>query len=85
MESKKIAQTLVAYSGIGLQLGITVFLFVYAGYLADKRFSTEPLALILGLIAGVCLGIYNMIRVIRNIEEKIRKDKSIIDNHNKTL
>ena len=83
MESRKIAKTLVVYSGMGLQLGITVFIFVYAGYIIDKRFSTGPLAIVLGTIAGVSIGIYTLIKEVKVIEEKIKKEKSIIDNRNK--
>jgi F0F1-type ATP synthase assembly protein I len=49
-------------SGIGLQLAVTVLVGLGLGYLADRAFHTSPWFLLVGLLLGVLLGGYSVVR-----------------------
>ncbi|HNR90483.1 MAG TPA: AtpZ/AtpI family protein [Spirochaetota bacterium] len=58
----------MAYSTIGLQLAITILLFIYVGYKADEHFRSSPWLFILSVVLGMTAGFYNLIRELRNID-----------------
>jgi len=47
-----------------------VGLFAYLGYLIDDKWDTRPLGIILGVLLGFALGMYNMIKVIQQMERR---------------
>jgi F0F1-type ATP synthase assembly protein I len=51
-----------AHITIGLQLAITMLLFVYGGHRLDLYFDKSPLFLIVGTIIGMCLGFYHLLK-----------------------
>lgn len=51
-----------AHITIGLQLAITMLIFVYGGYRLDLYFDKSPLFLIVGTILGMCLGFYHLLK-----------------------
>lgn len=58
----------MAYSTIGLQLAITILLFIYVGYKADEHFRSSPWLFILSVALGMTAGFYNLIRELKNID-----------------
>lgn len=51
-----------AHVTIGLQLAITMLIFVYGGHRLDLYFDKSPLFLIAGTIIGMCLGFYHLLK-----------------------
>ena len=43
-------------SSIGFQIAASLLLFGWIGYLIDKKFSTEPIGLVVGLVVGLVIG-----------------------------
>lgn len=62
MDKKTSSKLVFQHVTIGLQMAITVFIFVYGGYLLDNRFSTTPLLVSVGAFVGMGAGFYNLIR-----------------------
>lgn len=53
----------VKYSGLGFQSGIIIAVFTYGGYKVDEWLNTSfPIFLAIGLLLGIALGIYLMIK-----------------------
>lgn len=57
----------------------TMLIAMYLGYrmgvYADGRLGTEPVFLILGLLAGIVLGLYSVVREILYFDRLSRKDR----------
>lgn len=50
---------------IGTELAITVLLGFYGGKLLDQQLGTEPWLLIVGVLAGVAVGILGIIQTMQ--------------------
>ena len=61
------------YSGLGLQLAITVVIFWFIGKLIDDHYGTAPLWMIVGATLGIIVGMYNFIKAV--LELLKRKEK----------
>ncbi|MGM7721847.1 AtpZ/AtpI family protein [uncultured Metabacillus sp.] len=53
-------------SAILSQLAGSVLLGIFAGKWVDEYFHTEPLFLIVGLLLGLAVGIYAMLRLVHH-------------------
>ena len=66
MERKRKTEGLnqyVKFSGMGLQMGITIAIFAYAGYWLDGKFETESPYYTAGLsLIGVFASLFLMIK-----------------------
>ena len=67
--------------GVGWYVGVCIVLGVFGGLWLDKKFNTEPILVIVGLILGIVvafLGVYNMIRpfIGNNAGDKQNKGQS---------
>jgi len=58
------------YSGLGLQLAVTVVIFWFAGKLIDEHYGTEPLWMIVGAVLGIVVGMYNFIKSVIELGKK---------------
>lgn len=63
----------LGYMGIGLQLAVTVLIFVIGGYELDTYLDRSPLFVSLGAFLGMGLGFYHLIKQLQHIE-KISKE-----------
>jgi ATP synthase protein I len=52
-------------SGIGLQLAASVLVGLGLGYLADRAFHTSPWFLLAGLLVGILVGGFGVVRMLR--------------------
>jgi F0F1-type ATP synthase assembly protein I len=50
------------FAGVGLQLAVCIIGGLYLGQWLDRRFSTAPWMLFIGVFGGAALGIYSMYR-----------------------
>jgi F0F1-type ATP synthase assembly protein I len=64
-----------SFAGLGIQLAISILLFLYLGQWLDKKLGTEPLLLILGVFIGAALGIYNMYHALTAAQKKAREER----------
>ena len=54
---------------IGLQLAITILIFVYAGYRLDLYYKKSPVFLLIGTAVGMCLGFYHLLKELSRLNE----------------
>ncbi|HEY9450019.1 MAG TPA: AtpZ/AtpI family protein [Gemmatimonadaceae bacterium] len=69
------AGSAASFAGLGIQLAISILLFLYLGQWLDKKLGTDPLMLIVGVFFGAALGIYNMYHVLTAAQRKAREEK----------
>lgn len=67
------------FIGVGVYVGLSIFLGVYFGGLLDSRLHTEPLLTLIGLFLGLAvavIGVYRMLKsIIQDAQENDRKGK----------
>jgi F0F1-type ATP synthase assembly protein I len=72
MENKKPKKPLNKYirlTGIGLQMGITIYLAAYFGKWLDNKYPNENnLNTIIFTLLGVILSFYSLLKQIKNLE-----------------
>ena len=52
------------FAGVGMQFGLAIILFLFAGQWLDKRLGTNGLFTIAGVFVGAIAAFYNMYRKI---------------------
>lgn len=50
------------FAGVGIQFGITIVLFAFAGIWLDKRLGTSPWLVLVMVLGGAALGFWSMVR-----------------------
>jgi F0F1-type ATP synthase assembly protein I len=75
LKDKQFVNALFAYSTAGLQLAIILVLFVYGGYRLDLGYDTSPVFVLIGSFFGMGVGLYNMIRGLKQIDDLLAKQK----------
>jgi F0F1-type ATP synthase assembly protein I len=53
---------------VGLQLAVTILIFVYGGYWLDGKFDKRPLFLAIGTVLGMTVGFYNLLKELKAIQ-----------------
>ena len=81
----KSSNIYLTYSTIGIQLALTILLFLYAGYKLDIHNETSPLYIIIFAFSGLGLGFYNLIKSLKNIENIKPEDTEEVPKNNKWL
>lgn len=69
-DNRSTGQLVLAHLTIGLQLAITILIFVYGGYRLDLHFNRSPLFLVLGTVIGMVLGFYHLMK---NLQSTMKK------------
>lgn len=72
MTKKNTVKVVFTNITAGFQLGITIFIFVYAGHKIDEYLIMSPVFLIIGTVFGFTAGFYNLLKDLSktNIVEK---------------
>jgi len=55
---------------IGMQLAITILIFVYGGYRLDLHYNKSPLFLAAGTIIGMCIGFYHLFKELADLSRR---------------
>ncbi len=63
------------YSGLGLEFGITVLMFVFLGLYLDKKFNTMPLFILVMSLVGFSSAVYLMYKTFERMK---RDDKETL-------
>jgi F0F1-type ATP synthase assembly protein I len=74
VNKKSSTRIVFAHITIGLQLAITIFAFVYAGYRLDLYFNKSPLFLAVCTALGMGIGFYHLLKDIQGTVKKEDKD-----------
>jgi len=61
------------YAGLGIQLGVTIVAFCFAGYYLDGRLGTLPVLTIVGTFLGAGGAFYSIYRKLFPAEDKKKK------------
>ncbi len=78
---KDITRIILAYSTIGIQLAITILVFLYSGFLLDKHFNSSPVFVVIGTIIGMGAGFYNLMKSLSELDRLLKKSQQG-DNNN---
>lgn len=76
-DKKNSGQVVFANITIGLQLAITMLVFVYGGHRLDLYFDKSPLFLVVGTALGMALGFYHLLKDLQAVDKKDTGDKDI--------
>jgi len=60
----------MSYLGLGLNIAITILIFVMIGYFVDKKFSTIPIFTITGSVAGFLTGMSTLYKTIKQVSHR---------------
>jgi F0F1-type ATP synthase assembly protein I len=75
MKDPRFMKQAVAYSTVGIELSLMVFLFAYGGYRLDRWSGFLPLFTLIGAFAGMIIGFYRIYRALAEDDRKNREDK----------
>lgn len=78
---RDITRIILAYSTIGIQLAITILVFLYGGFLLDKHFKSSPVFVVIGTIIGMGAGFYNLMKSLSELDRLLKKSQQG-DNNN---
>ena len=67
---QKIYQSVAPYINLGLQMAITIGVFVVGGWWIDKQFDTSPIWTLILSAIGIFGAFYSFIRKVINFEKK---------------
>lgn len=70
------AGSAASVAGVGVQLLISILLFLYLGKWLDGKLGTDPILLIVGVFVGAAVGIYNMYHMMTAAQRKAREEKT---------
>ena len=66
----------MVFAGSGIQLVVSILLFVYVGRWLDGKLGTSPWLLVLGAFVGAFAGFYSMYRALMaSTQEKDSKEE----------
>jgi len=74
LAKRRTSQVVAANITLGLQLAITILIFVYGGQYLDGRYDTSPIFLTIGAFTGMIFGFYYFIRQIQLEDHKQKKE-----------
>ena len=72
-EKKEIYKSISPFLNLGLQLAITIGIFVFAGWWIDVKFDTSPLWILILSFIGIFGSLYSFIRKAIDIDKKTNK------------
>jgi len=78
---KDITRIILAYSTIGIQLAITILVFLYCGFFLDKHFNSSPVFVVIGTIIGMGAGFYNLMKSLSELDRLLKQSQQG-DNNN---
>ena len=85
MTNKNTSKSIFAYTTLGIQLAVLMVIFVYGGFRLDNYLKTSPLFVALGAFSGFGIGLYNLIKGLKQMDKASEKGNDIEDKKNKWL
>ncbi len=75
-ERTKTARNALSFITVGLQLAITILIFIYAGYRLDLYYDRSPVFVTIGAVVGMGLGFYHLIKQLQDIDKSEKRDQN---------
>lgn len=63
------------YSGLGIQLAVTIVVFFFIGYWLDGVFGTKPILMLVFTLMGFIGGFYSFFLTIQNLSKQEEEEK----------
>ena len=74
-DSKEIYKSVAPFLNLGLQMAITIGIFVFGGWWLDNRFDTSPLWTLILTAIGIFGAFYSFIKKVSNLEKSENNKK----------
>jgi F0F1-type ATP synthase assembly protein I len=68
-EKKEIYKSIAPFLNIGLQMALTIVVFVLLGWWLDGKFDKSPLFTLIFSLVGIFAAFYNFFKVVTKIKE----------------
>ena len=83
MRKLKTTKGPFAHITIGIQLALTILLFVYIGYKLDIHYDKSPLFLSIGTLFGLVIGFYMLLKELLTKDKNDKNSNNNSDDNNK--
>jgi F0F1-type ATP synthase assembly protein I len=74
-EAKKMWETAASAGAVGIEIAVAIVIGYFGGQYLDRKLGVAPWLTWVGFAAGVGAGIKALIRVVRNYNKSLEKDK----------
>jgi ATP synthase protein I len=73
-DKKEVFRSLISYSSLGLEMGLSVAIGIGIGYFLDAYFKTSPYLTIIFMLFGVAAAFKTIFTLMRKIEREDKRD-----------
>jgi len=75
-DSKKdLVRSLMSYSSLGIEMGLSVAIGIAIGYFLDRFFKTSPYLTIIFMIFGVAAAMKTIFQLLKKVQRDNERDK----------
>jgi len=75
-DSKKdLVSSLMSYSSLGIEMGLSVAIGIAIGYFLDRFFKTSPYLTIIFMIFGVAAAMKTIFQLLKKVQKDNERDK----------
>ncbi|HNS14577.1 MAG TPA: AtpZ/AtpI family protein [Syntrophorhabdaceae bacterium] len=75
-DSKKdLVRSLMSYSSLGIEMGLSVAIGIAIGYFLDRFFKTSPYLTIIFMIFGVAAAMKTIFQLLKKVQKDNERDK----------
>lgn len=78
---KDVTRIILGYSVIGIQLAITILVFLYGGFFLDQHFNCSPLFVVIGTVLGMGIGFYNLMKSLSELDQLLKRSQQADDSN----
>ncbi len=72
---KDLVRSLISYSSLGIEMGLSVAIGIAIGYFLDRFFETSPYLTIIFMIFGVAAAMKTIILLLKKVQKDNERDK----------
>jgi ATP synthase protein I len=73
-DKKEVVRSLISYSSLGLEMGLSVAIGIGIGYFLDAYFKTSPYLTIIFMFFGIAAAFKTIFLLLRKIEREDKRD-----------
>ena len=73
-DKKEVARSLIGYSSLGIEMGLSVAIGIGIGYLLDSYFKTSPYLTIIFMFFGIAAAFKTIFILLRKIERENKRN-----------
>ncbi len=67
-------QAIAPYASVGWVFAVSVAVCTALGWWFDSRIGTEPFFTLGGAVFGIIIGLYNLVVIVKELDEKAKKN-----------